>query len=208
MDPWVRIQKCVILVEDPGEVKKLLLKSGLHDLFIVGGSHIIPKEFSFKWRGEIYPFLMTISKIARGYIEFEKEDEIWRVKLENGRITELKAKLVYEEEGTASLPDDVVWEKVITNDRYLAAVIKGRKFIIYDRENKRWLRSPYKGTIISMKLLENLYYGKDLEDDRYVDSIDLSDIDLDDISEFITKITEREPQIEQELKKNALARII
>ena len=207
MNPWVDFSKCVILVDDPGKVKRILLERGLHDLFVVGGYHIIPKELSFKWRGEIYPFLMTISKIARGYIEFKKEDEIWKVKLENGKITELKAKLVYEEKGTVSLPDEVVWEMVIANDRYFAAVVKGRKFIIYDRENKRWLRSPYKGTITSMKLLEDLYYGRDLEDDRNVDIIDLSDIDSDEITEFIMKVTEKEPRIEQELKRMPLLKI-
>lgn len=204
----IDIIECDITATDPDEAERILQEYEWNDIFEIEDTCIQPKEWCFKWDEEIYELLIALSKVARGYIEIRGEDNaMWKIELMNGKITEFRAKIIYEEVATVSLPDEFVREKVIVNDRYLAAVVNRRTFIVYDRKNRRWLHFAYYGSITSLKFLEDLYYGRDLKDDRYVYGTGLSGITPAEIQEFMEKIAEREPKAEQELKRALLVEV-
>lgn len=204
----VDIVECEITVTDPDKAKRILQEHEWDDIFEVEDTYIQPKEWSFKWIDGIYELLVALSKVAHGYIEFRGEDNaMWKIELVNGKITELSAKIVYEEVATVSLPDKVLREKIIVNDRYIGAVVNGRTFIAYDRKNGRWIHFTYYCTIASLKLFEDLYYGRDLEDDCYVYSTDLSNITPDEMHAFVKRIAEKCPELEPIIKKALLIEV-
>lgn len=211
MGYYVDIVECGITATDPEEAKKILEEHDFSYLFEVDDSEIVPKEWCFKWTEEIYPLLIALSKVAHGYIELRGEDNaLWKIELVNGKITELEGKIIYEERATISVPEEVLKDKVIVNERYLAAVVDVDRetLVAYDLKDEKWLHFAYYGSIRELKLLEDLYRGKDVHNDFFTFGSDISELSPDVLGEFVRKILEKRPDLDQRVKKVLLGEVL
>jgi hypothetical protein len=204
MGYYVDVTEHNIEILDRKKAEEILKRYDPEGIFRIEDSELLPDEYSFKWCSYIYWLLLALSKVARGYIIFRGEDNaIWMLELENGKITESFGRIVFEKTMEISIPEEVLADPVIINERYIAAVA-GRKLAVHDRLKKTWHCTDFHRSADDLILLEDLYRGKEL----HICWHGLEYLGTDEIEEFLKKITEKDPETAQKLKREIVPELI
>jgi hypothetical protein len=188
------------------KAEEILRKFDTGSIFEIKESKITPVEWCFKWTGDEYLFFAALSKVAEGYVAFRGEDNsLWKIELKDGKVIDYTGEIVYEETGAVSLPEDVLRDGVVVNERYLAAILGNSKMVVYDLKERMWLEKRFYGSLRDLNLIEDIIQARN----HYaVSAAGNSNPDPETLKEFARKILDNHLDLEQKVKLMLLNELI
>ncbi len=208
MGYYVDVIEHNIEILDEEKAEEILKRYDPERIFCIEDSELLPSEYSFKWHSYIYWLLLALSKVAKGYIIFRGEDNlIWALELVDGKIIESFGRIVFEKTMEISIPEEVLADPVIINERYIAAVAGG-KLVVHDKLKRTWYCTDFNRSAQDLITLEDLYRGKELQSNLRASRHGLEYLDTAEIEEFLKKISEKDPETAQKLKKEIVLELI